>query len=280
LATGPIALCEVQGYAYAAYLARAHLAEEVGDRETFERWTRRAGELRRRFNEAFWVDELGTYALALDGDKRPVAVPTSNVGHCLWTGIVDPARSEAVAARLVGEDLFGGWGIRTLSAEARAYNPVSYHNGSVWPHDNAIAAAGLVRYGHVEEAHRIITAQLDVAAEYEGRMPELFAGFSRAELPVPASYPTSCSPQAWASASPLLWLRTLLRLAPSASDQQVWLAPRLPAAIERLHVSGIRIGDRRITVDVAGDDVRVEGLDGYQLVTTPRDPITALVDGA
>jgi glycogen debranching enzyme len=279
LATGPIALCEVQGYVYAAYLARAHLAEEAGDHELFERLTGQASDLRRRFNDAFWLDELGTYALALDGDKRPVAVPTSNVGHCLWTGIVEPSRAESVAARLVADDMFGGWGIRTLSAGARAYNPVSYHNGSVWPHDNAIAAAGLMRYGRVEEAHRVITAQLDVAAEYEGRMPELFAGFSRAELPVPASYPTSCSPQAWASASPLLWLRTMLGLAPSASNAQVWLAPRLPAAIERLHVSGIKIGDRRITIDVEGDDVQVDGLDGFQLMMTPRPPLTALVDG-
>ena len=219
LATGPIALCEVQGYVYAAYLARAHLAEEAGDRETFERWTRpgqrppapvqrsvlarRAGHLRarpRRRQAAGGRPDLQRRPLPLDRHRRSGPVrsrspPGSSPTTCSAAGA--SARSR-----------------RTR----RAYNPVSYHNGSVWPHDNAIAAAGLVRYGRVEEAHRIITAQLDVAAEYEGRMPELFAGFSRAELPVPASYPTSCSPQAWASASPLLWLRTLLRLAPSASN--------------------------------------------------------------
>ncbi len=277
LARPPIALCEVQGYVYAAYLARAHFALETGDQTTYQRYRSKARDLRRRFNEDFWLDELGTYALALDGDKKPVAAAASNVGHCLWTGIVDCERAEAVADRLLGDDLFSGWGIRTLAASMPAYNPASYHNGSVWPHDNAICAAGLTRYGFIDHAHRVIAAQLDVAATTQGRLPELFAGFPRREVAVPAAYPTSCSPQAWAAASPLLWLRTLLRLDPWASRRQVWLAPRLPRDIGRLHVEGIAIGDTQITIHIEDDDLDVEGADGVDILTEPRPPLTSLL---
>src|SRR5690606_15299791 len=134
-----------------------------------------------------------------------------NVGHCLWTGIIDEERAGEVARRLMSDEMFSGWGVRTLGSTMAAYNPVSYHNGSVWPHDNALCAAGLARYGFIEEAHRIIEAQIDVAQAYRGRLPELFAGFERGRPHVPAAYPTSCSPQAWAAAAPLLWLRTMLR---------------------------------------------------------------------
>lgn len=276
LARGPIALCEVQGYVYAAYLARAHFAEDAGDHVTFERCLRRAEELRRRFNEDFWIDELGTYALGLDADKRPIAAVASNVGHCLWTGIVDPERAPSVADRLLDPSMFSGWGVRTLATSMRAYNPVSYHNGSVWPHDNALCAAGLARYGLVEHAHRIITAQLDVAAAHQGRLPELFAGFGRGQLAVPASYPASCSPQAWAAASPLLWLRTILRLDPWASRGALWLDPQLPASIGRLCVSGIAIGDQRLTVEVEGDEVEVRDAGDLTPTIGPRPPLTTL----
>jgi len=278
LAHPPIALCEVQGYVYAAYLARAHFALETGDAATHERYRDKARELRRRFNEDFWVEELGTYALALDGDKKPVAVAASNVGHCLWTGIVDRERASLVADRLLGDDMFSGWGIRTLAASTPAYNPASYHNGSVWPHDNALCAAGLMRYGFIEHAHRVIAAQLDVAALTQGRLPELFAGFSRRDLAVPAAYPTSCSPQAWAAASPLLWLRTLLRLDPWVSRRQLWLAPVLPPDIRRLHVEGIAIGDNRVSLHVEGGELSVEGADGIDILTEPRPPLTSLLD--
>ncbi len=257
LADAPIALCEVQGYVYAAYVARAHFAEETGDDDTAQRYHQRARDLRRRFDEAFWMDEHGWYALALDGDKRPVDVLASNMGHLLWTGIVEPERARLVADHLLSPDLFSGFGIRTLARSTAAYNPISYHNGSVWPHDNALCAAGLVRYGFVEEAHRIIEAQLDVARSHHGRLPELFAGFDRDELAVPAAYPTSCSPQAWASAAPLLWLRTLLRLDPLASENKVWIDPQLPDRLRRLVVSGIRIGEHTMTVSVDGDAVDV-----------------------
>ncbi len=278
LAQAPIALCEVQGYVYAAFVARAHFAQEMGDEATCRRYQDKAIELRRRFNEAFWVEEHGWYAMALDGDKRPVDVLASNIGHCLWTGIIDTERARLVADRLLSPAMFTGFGIRTLASSAAAYNPVSYHNGSVWPHDNALAAAGLARYGFVEEAHRVIEAQLDVARSHHGRLPELFAGFERGELAVPASYPTSCSPQAWASASPLLWLRTLLRLDPWASKGKVWIDPQLPDRLRHLVVSGIRIGDQTLTASIDGDEVRIAGTSGLEIIRESRAPLTANLD--
>lgn len=264
LARGPIALCEVQGYVYAAYRARAALAKITGEGDV-ERYQARADDLQRRFNEAFWVDGLGTYALALDGDKRPVASVASNVGHCLWTGIVDDDRAPSVIAHLLSDEVFTGFGVRTLSAAMPFYNPVSYHNGSVWPHDNAICAAGLARYGERDGANRIIAAQLDVARAMGYRLPELFAGFDRDHLGVPAPYPSSCSPQAWAAASPLLWLRVMLGLDPASSDDEVWLDPHLPAGINRLAVSGISIAGRQFSVDVSDGAVEIGGLDGIEV---------------
>lgn len=270
LARSPIALCEVQGYVYAAFVARAHLAEEAGDPDTAVRYAEKARELRRRFNEDYWVDEHGWFAVGLDADKRQIDALTSNIGHCLWTGIVEPERAAAIAEHLVSDDMFSGFGVRTLSAAMPAYNPVSYHNGSVWPHDNALCAAGLSRYGFVEAAEKIILAQIDVARAHGGRLPELFAGFERQQLSLPASYPTSCSPQAWAAASPLLWLRTMLRLDPSAPQNQLWLDPHLPAGIERLEVGGIRVGGHHVTVRVDGDDVNVDGHGDMELIRRRR----------
>ncbi len=270
----PIALCEVQGYTYAAYVARAHLAREAGDTATYDRYRTKALDLRRRFNEDFWVEEHGWYAMALDGDKQPVDVAASNIGHCLWTGIVDPERAPDVARQLVSPELFSGFGVRTLATSAKAFNPISYHNGSVWPHDNALCAAGLSRYGFVDEAHRIIRAQIDVARTHHGRLPELFAGFDRGELSIPASYPTSCSPQAWAAASPLLWLRTLLRLDPSESAGTVWLDPQLPPGVDQLAVSGITVGGHTIAVSVEGDRVTVEHSPDLRVIRAPRPSLT------
>ena len=278
LARAPIALCEVQGYVYAAFVARAHFAQEMGDDTTCRRYQAKAVELRQRFNEAFWVEEHGWYAMALDADKRPVDVLSSNIGHCLWTGIIDPDRARLVADHLLSPAMFTGYGIRTLASSAAAYNPVSYHNGSVWPHDNALCAAGLARYGFVEEAHRVIEAQLDVARSHRGRLPELFAGFERGDLAVPASYPTSCSPQAWASASPLLWLRTLLRLDPWASEGKVFIDPQLPERLRHLVVAGIRVGDQAITASIDGDEVRVTGTAGLDIIRQARPPLTANLD--
>ncbi len=169
-------------------------------------------------------------AMGLDRDKKPIDALTSNMGHCLWTGILDADKADAVARKLLSPDLFSGWGVRTLAASMVGYNPISYHCGSVWPHDNAIVAAGLMRYGYVREAQRVIMAVLDAAVAQGGRLPELFSGLERMELPMVVAYPTSCSPQAWAAASPLLMLRTLLRLDPWVPRGKVWLHPALPGA--------------------------------------------------
>ena len=278
LAEPPIALCEVQGYVYAAYLARAHLAEELGDDITAVRYRDEAAALRRRFNEDFWSERHGWYVLGLDRDKRQIDALASNVGHCLWTGIVDPERAEVVAARLMSPEMFNGWGVRTLASSMTAYNPISYHNGSVWPHDNAICASGLSRYGFVEESHRIIDGQLAAAALSAHRLPELFAGLSRDELAVPASYPASCSPQAWAAAAPLLWLRVLLRLDPWATRGQVFVHPELPASIRRLTVRGISLGDHElhVTIDDGAVGIELSPDAPYTIVREPRPALSTM----
>ena len=280
LAEAPIALCEVQGYVYAAYLARAHLADEHGDPVTRDHYRRRATELRQRFNEDFWSEQHGWYVLGLDRDKRQIDALASNIGHCLWTGIIDPGRAEIVARQLLSPEMFSGWGVRTLATSMPAFNPVSYHNGSVWPHDNALCAAGLARYGFVEEAHRVIEGQLAVATLLDGRLPELFAGFDRSDLTVPASYPASCSPQAWAAAAPLLWLRVMLRLDPWAGRGEVFVHPELPSSIRRLDVRGITVGEHELHVCVDGDQVAVETSSGapYQVIRKARPPLSTMFE--
>jgi glycogen debranching enzyme len=276
LARAPIALCEVQGYTYGAYLARAHFADEMGDEETAAHFRSKASTLKANFNRDFWLDDRGWFAMGLDGDKRPIDALASNMGHCLWTGIVDEEKAPLVAAQLMSSDMFSGWGIRTLGQSMVGFNPISYHNGSIWPHDNALCAAGLMRYGFVEEAHRVIHGLLDAASFQGNRLPELFGGLSRHEVPFPVSYPSSCSPQAWAAASPLMCLRLILRLDPWVPHDKVWLAPVLPPWINYLRVDRIPLAGRRVTVEVDGDDVRVEGLAAdIELIGEPRKPLTA-----
>jgi glycogen debranching enzyme len=273
----PIALAEVQGYVYAAYTARSHVAREAGDRTTADAWRARADALREAFNRDFWLKERGWLAMALDGDRRPLDALTSNMGHCLWTGILDEDKAALVAERLMGPELFSGWGIRTLGTSMAGYNPVGYHTGSVWPHDAAIAAAGLMRYGFVDEAHRLILGLLDAAGAFGGRLPELFAGFDRSEVDFPVSFPGSCSPQAWAAASPLLMVRTLLRFEPWIPARRLWLAPALPEQIGRLRIDDVPLLGGRITIEVEGDAVKVEGLpDGVEVIPRPRSPLAAI----
>jgi glycogen debranching enzyme len=277
IAKAPIALCEVQAYVYGAYLARAHFADEVGDVATAGRYRGKAAALKEAFNDEFWLPHRGWFAMALDGSKRPVDALASNMGHCLWTGIVDEDKAEQVAAHLLGTHLFSGWGVRTLGTNMGGYNPISYHNGSVWPHDNALIAAGLMRYGHVTEAQRVILALLDASGAQAGRLPELFTGLGREEFPTVVSYPTSCSPQAWAAASPLLFLRTLLRLDPWVPHGKVWMCPVLPEEIGPLRVEGIPLAGARVCVAVHADGgVEVEGLPpGIEVVHEARSPFTA-----
>ena len=275
IADAPIALCEVQGYVYAAYLARAYFAGEQGDQQLAGDLRRRAATLKANFNRDFWLEDKGWLAIGLDKDKHPIDALASNMGHCLWTGILDADKAPIVAKRLLSHDMFTGWGIRTLASSMRGYNPISYHRGSVWPHDNAIAAAGLMRYGFVREAQRVIMGMLDAAVMQGGRLPELFSGLDRIEMPTVVAYPTSCSPQAWAAASPLLMLRTMLRLDPWVPRGKVWLHPALPDQIGRLRVDRIPLGGARVSVAVDGDKVEVTGLpDHLELVDAPRHPLT------
>jgi len=277
IAEPPIALAEVQGYAYAAFLARSHLCREREDSDGAELWAGRAQDLKDRFNEAFWMPDKGYFALGLDGGKRQIDSLASNMGHCLWTGIVDAGKAAAVAAHLTGPDMYSGYGIRTLASSSAAFNPMSYHNGSVWPHDNAICAAGLMRYGFVTEAQQVFAGILEAAEAFGGRLPELFCGFDRAEFGEPVSYPTSCSPQAWASATPFHLLRTLLRFDPSAPAGKLWCDPAIPARFLPLRIDSLHVAGARVSVDVRDDGWSLDGLgEVLTLVRSGRDPGTAI----
>jgi glycogen debranching enzyme len=272
LAAPPIALCEVQAYVYAAYRARAGLAEADGDAATAQQWRSKAARLKAAFNLAFWMPEQQAIALALDGVKQQVDAIASNMGHCLWTGIVDDDKAPAVAAHLAGPALSSGFGVRTLATDMTAYNPMSYHNGSVWPHDTAITVAGLARYGFTDEAQRISVALIEASQHFGGRLPELFCGFDRTEFPSPVPYPTSCSPQAWAAAASRLILRSLLQLNPNVPHGEVQLFPTLPDRWLPLRVEKIPVAGKRfdITLDEDGD-MEVTGLPAeLRLVTTQR----------
>ncbi len=276
MAEPPIALAEVQGYVYAAYLARAHFARETGDEHVARHWSGKAGALKQAFNVAFWLPDRGYFALALDRDKRPVDALASNMGHCLWTGIVDEDKAPSVAAHLMGPEMFTGFGVRTLATSMGAYNPMSYHNGSVWPHDNAIVAAGLMRYGFVAEAQLIARSLFDAGDHMGGRLPELFCGFDRGDFPSPIPYPTSCSPQAWAAATPVYLLRTLLRFDPWVPFGRVWCDPAVPAQLLPLRVTRVHLAGASVSLEVTRDGWRLDGLpEGIELLRSPRRPLTA-----
>ena len=243
LAEGPIALVEVQGYVYEAKFRIAEVYEALGDSLRAAELRAQAAALRIAFNEAFWDPEEEFFALALDGRKAQVRSVTSNPAHCLYCGIVDDDKARLVAERLMAPDMFSGWGIRTLSSRSPTYNPMSYHNGSVWPHDNAIAAAGLKRYGFDAGVARIAGGMFDVASgARDFRLPELFCGFSRDESKSIVAYPVACIPQAWAATSPFLLLPALLGISgPRPGGRSVAPAPTGRAGLQR----GTRGGDRR-----------------------------------
>jgi glycogen debranching enzyme len=244
LAKTPIAPCEVQGYVYDAKRRVAELARDVWrDRELANKLEREAEELRKRFDEAFWVEERGGfYALALDGDKTRVDSLSSNIGHLLWSGIVPPKRVDAVVDQLMGDDLWSGWGVRTMSTADAGYNPLSYHNGTVWPHDNSLIAAGLARYARWPEAQRVIQRMLTAAQHFNYQLPEVFAGLRRSETPFPIAYPTAARPQAWAAGTPVLLLQSLLGLQPDRRRHALeTVAPQeLPSWAGTIRLSGIR----------------------------------------
>jgi len=235
----PRATCEIQGYVYDAKMRAARLAREVWcDVALAERLEREAAELKQRFNEDFWLAEREYFALALDGEKRQVDALTSNIGHLLWSGIVEDDKADAVARHLMSDRLFSGWGVRTMAVGDGGYNPIGYHNGTVWPHDNSLIAHGLYRYGYREEAGRIAYAILEAAAFFAHRLPEVFAGYPRKATSFPVEYPTACSPQAWAAGAPLLFVRTMLGLEPGYEQR-----PQLPDGIGRIDLD--RLGKLR-----------------------------------
>ncbi|MBK5289416.1 MAG: amylo-alpha-1,6-glucosidase [Acidimicrobiia bacterium] len=257
LATSPIALCEVQAYVYAAWRARARIARRRGDDERAASCDARAAELKRAFNRDFWIDERGWYAMGLDRDKRQLDALTSNMGHCLWAGIIDDERVPAVAAHLRSSEMFTGWGIRTLASTMAGYNPLSYHNGSVWPHDTAICVAGLARSGFWEDASSVTQGVVSSAAHAGHLLPELFAGVARDDVVFPIRYPTACSPQAWAAAAPLLLVRALLGLEVDVPAGRIQLAPSIPEWLGELHVHGIRIGDGQLSLVADSDGIDI-----------------------
>jgi glycogen debranching enzyme len=239
LAELPRATCEIQGYVFDAKVRCARLAREVWNQpELGDRLEREAGELKRRFNEDFWLADRRFYAIALDGRKRKVDTLTSNIGHLLWSGILDDDRAEILVGHLLGESLFSGWGVRTMAESEAPYNPIEYHNGTVWPHDNSLIAAGLMRYGYRDEAARIARGILEAATYFDHRLPEVFAGYPRALTSFPVGYPTACSPQAWATGTPLLLLRILLGLEPR--EDALASHPAVPPDMGRVALQGIR----------------------------------------
>lgn len=260
LADGPIAVAEVQAYTYAAWHAGARLAAASGNPVVAGQRQRRAEKLRESFNRDFWMAGRDAYALALDGDKRQVDAIASNMGHCLWAGIVDTNRIDAVSRLLVSPEMASGWGLRTLATSMARYDPLSYHNGSVWPHDTAIAVAGLSRYGRTAEAVQLARDLLAASTAAGGEIPELFSGLGRGDAPVPVRYPAACRPQAWASGSPLLILRALLGLAPDIPGGRVEMEPMLPTAHGRVSLHGMPLAGSSVDLEVDGDTFAAAGL--------------------
>ena len=253
-AEAPIAAVEVQGYVYDAKRGLAEVAREVWrDKGLADRLEREADELQARFDEAFWVEERGGfYALALDGEKRPVDARSSNMGHLLWSGIVPEVRVSPVVDQLLSKELWSGWGIRTMASDAAAYNPISYHNGTVWPHDTSLAAWGLARHGYTAEARRIARALIEAAGHFDWSLPEVFAGYARDDTPFPIAYPTAARPQAWAAGTPILLVRVLLGIEPDRERQRLisTVDDELPSWLDGLRLEGVRAYGRTWSIAV------------------------------
>lgn len=265
LAEGPIALCEVQAYAYAAKKEAAFLCRLLGKASLAGRLSDEADELQKRFNDAFWDEELSTFILALDGDKRPCRVVSSNAGHALFCGIAYPDRARRVADTLMSEEMFSGWGIRTVGAGEARYNPMSYHNGSVWPHDNALIACGMASYGFFGHFERVFAGIFDASLHMElQRLPELFCGFHRRDGAAPTHYPVACSPQTWASGALLLMLQASLGIHFEAGKGIViFKQPELPDFLASVYLKNLMVKPKKgvdILVSRFGEDVTVEAL--------------------
>ena len=273
LCEGPIALCEVQGYAYAAYRKLSRLFEALGDADGSREMTAAAEGLRARFNTAFWIKGSNRLAMALDGQKRPADVMSSNAGQVLWSGLLSHRRAARVRDSLFAQDMFTGWGIRTLSSAAPAYYPLGYHVGTVWPHDNGIIAMGLKRYGFHNEVNEIATALFDAARQFPSyRLPELFGGQARSEYQPPVPYPVACRPQAWTAGAFLHLLQAMLGLVPDAPNQRLLLRkPQLPFWLHHVHLSRLRVGEAQVDLEVSARNgrtsVTVGANTGVQVVT-------------
>ena len=260
-AESPIAPVEVQGYVYDAKRRMAEIAREVWREPALaDRLVRDAEELGERFDEAFWVEDRGGfYALALDAEKRPVDSRCSNMGHLLWSGIVPSERVDAVVDQLLSEEVWSGWGFRTMASDDAAFSPISYHNGTVWPHDTALAVWGLFHHGHVQAARRVARGLIEAAQHFGWSLPEVFAGYARNETPFPIAYPTAARPQAWAAGTPILLLRLLLGLEPDRTRQRLRtiVTDEVPSWLDGLRVEGIRAFGRTWTVVVERGSVAV-----------------------
>ena len=271
----PIALCEVQGYVYAAKIAAATLAGALDLGARRDDLTRQAALLKRRFEEAFWCEELATYSLALDGAKSRCDVRTSNAGHCLFSGIADPMHAAHVARTLVDDERsWSGWGVRTVATSEAGYNPMSYHNGSVWPHDNAVIAAGLARYGHKREVAKILGGMFEASRFFDlHRLPELFCGFPRRQDEGPTLYPVSCAPQAWAAGAVSMLLQSSLGLAIDGTQRSITFSqPVLPRFLDEVRIHGLRVADAVVDLRLSrhGEHVGIDVTrrDGFVSITT------------
>jgi glycogen debranching enzyme len=245
LAEAPIALCEVQSYVYAAKLAASDLAALLGDDGAAGELKKQATTLRQRFDESFWCEDISTYAIALDGTKRPCKVRASNAGHCLFAGIATDEHARRAATTLTDDASFSGWGIRTVASSEARYNPMSYHNGSVWPHDNSLIAAGFARYELKGAVALVLTGMIDASIFFDlHRLPELFCGFPRRPGEAPTLYPVACAPQAWASGAIFLLLQACLGLDVFAAERRVVFSkPFLPQFLPRVSIRDLKVGD-------------------------------------
>jgi glycogen debranching enzyme len=248
MAEAPIALCEVQGYVYEARLRAAEIADVLGHEALAQRQREKAKALREAFTVRFWSEQMGLYAIALDGKGERCEVATSNAGHPMWSGIATPEHAARMAERLLEPDFFSGWGIRTVAEGQARYNPMSYHNGSIWPHDNALIATGMARYGHTREALRVFAGMFDASLFFaQHRLPELFCGFPRRGSAGPTLYPVACSPQAWAAAGVHALLQACLGLDVDVTANEISLqSPRLPHFIDWMEINRLEIGGAKV----------------------------------
>jgi glycogen debranching enzyme len=263
---------------YDAKVRAAALFTRVGEYETAQRLAREAEQLRQRVLDAFWIEELGTFALALDGEKRAIPTVASNVGHLLWSRLPDAARARRVADTLLAPDMCCGWGIRTLSARHPVFNPMSYHNGSVWPHDNALIVMGLSHYGLGANALPVVVATEDAAAAASfSRLPELYCGMDRAGATRPVQYPVSCSPQAWASGALFMMLQAVLGILPDAPSGALHIRnPVLPVPLRQLTITNLRVGHSRVSLNFERHGSRT--LVNVLAVESSADPLKVQIE--